>query len=94
MQSVFLNEDALGLGDVFTNAANKVAAARKQNSNTYLNGSISRYSKNLIMSFPAICDNSLPIGTVQMISKAHEKNLATMFEMLFSAMSLSGPGTR
>ncbi|MBO5542757.1 MAG: hypothetical protein J5936_04890 [Acholeplasmatales bacterium] len=90
MQSVFLNEDALGLGDVFTNAANKVAAARKQNSNTYLNGSISRYSKNLIMSFPAICDNSLPIGTVQMISKAHEKNLATMFEMLFSAMSLSG----
>lgn len=87
MRSELIQEDIFDLVDA---AAKNVASARAKNKDTYLSGSISKYSKNLIMSFPAICDNTLPIDTVQLVSKAHEKNLATMFEMLFSAMSLSG----
>ena len=87
MRSELIQEDIFDLVD---GAAKSVTNARAKNKDTYLSGSISKYSKNLIMSFPAICDNTLPIDTVQLVSKAHEKNLATMFEMLFSAMSLSG----
>ena len=88
MQSV-LNEGN-PLLDMVSKELKSVSDKRNKNRKTYLNGSISRYSKNLIMSFPVICDNTLPIDTAQMVSKAHEKNLATMFEMLFSAMSLDG----
>lgn len=91
MRSELIYEQgAQSIFDIISAEYQNMKTARKNNKDTYLSGSISRYSKNLIMSFPTICDNTLPIDTVQMVSKAHEKNLATMFEMLFSAMSLQG----
>ena len=56
----------------------------------YLRGSISRYAKNLTMSFPVLVDDSLSIETAQMISKANEKNIASMLELLFASMSING----
>ena len=80
--------------DAITTVANSVAKdakdAREKNKSTYMYGSISKYTQKLILSFPTICDNTIPMSTTQMISKAHEKNLVSMFEMLFTSMSLSG----
>lgn len=63
---------------------------RKKNHPEYLGGSISRYAKNLIMTFPLLADDSLPISTIQMISKASERNITTMLQMLFSSLSITG----
>lgn len=80
--------------DAITSVVNDVAKdakeARDKNKSTYMYGSISKYTQKLILSFPTICDNTIPMSTAQMISKAHEKNLVSMFEMLFTSMSLSG----
>lgn len=87
MHSV-LNESSFldALGDI----AGSVQKKRADNKTTYMYGSISKYTQKLILSFPTICDNTIPLSTAQMISKAHEKNLVSMFEMLFTSMSLSG----
>lgn len=87
MHSV-LNEGSFldALGDI----AGSVQKKRADNKTTYMYGSISKYTQKLILSFPTICDNTIPLSTAQMISKAHEKNLVSMFEMLFTSMSLSG----
>lgn len=60
----------------------------------YLNGSISNATKDLIMTFPVMCDNSLPISTASMISKAHERNVITMLQLLFSAMQMNSKDGR
>lgn len=87
MHSV-LNEGSFldALGDI----AGSVQKKREDNKTTYMYGSISKYTQKLILSFPTICDNTIPLSTAQMISKAHEKNLVSMFEMLFTSMALSG----
>ena len=57
----------------------------------YLGGSISKYTNNnLIMSFPMLCDNTLSIDTLALISKANERNVVGMLELLFSSLSLKG----
>ena len=63
-------------------------------SSSYLNGSISNYSKDLIMSFPMMCDNSLSPSTASMISRANERNIVTMLELLFASMNLHGNSGR
>ena len=54
----------------------------------YLGGSISQYSKNLIMTFPVLCDNTLSPETASMISKANERTVTTMLQLLFTAMNI------
>ena len=56
----------------------------------YLSGSISNYAKNLVMTFPTMCDDSLSPSTASMISKAHERNIITMLQLLFSSAQLRG----
>lgn len=73
--------------------ANKVYKDNPGNS-SYLNGSISNYSKDLIMSFPMMCDNSLSPSTASMISRANERNIVTMLELLFASMNLHGNSGR
>ena len=55
---------------------------------SYLGGSISQYSKNLVMTFPVLCDNTLSPDTASMLSKANERNITTMLMLLFSAMNI------
>ena len=78
------------LANMASGAAETARRDREKNKSTYMYGSISKYTQKLILSFPTICDNTVPLSTAQMISKAHEKNLVSMFEMLFTSMSLSG----
>ena len=54
----------------------------------YLGGSVSQYSKNLVMTFPILCDNTLSPETASMISKANERNVTTMLLLLFGAMNI------
>lgn len=57
---------------------------------SYLSGSISNYTKNLVMTFPTMCDDSLSPSTASMISKANERNIITMLQLLFSSAQLRG----
>jgi len=61
---------------------------KNDKASNYLGGSISQYSKNLVMTFPVLCDNTLSPETASMISKANERNVTTMLQLLFSAMNI------
>ena len=90
MHSV-LNEGALT--DLFTMISGNARAARKSNAEkgrVYLKGSISKYTNNLTMSFPMLCDATLPIDTATMISTANEYNIVDMLQKLFSSVSIKG----
>jgi hypothetical protein len=91
MQSV-LNEDTIfdTVNTLLKKVDNsKVLEDRRKNSNRYLGGSIASYTKNLTMTFPVLVDDILSIETAQMISKANEKNIASMLELLFASMSFN-----
>ena len=95
MQSILNEENIFDIMNNMLSAAQKVSkdSLKKNSANNskyYLGGSISRYSKGLVMSFPILCDDTLSLETAQLISKANEKNIATMLEMLFASMSLNG----
>ena len=63
---------------------------KPKSDSSYLKGSISEYTKDLVMTFPLMCDNSLPATTASMISKASERNIVTMLELMFASMQLNG----
>ena len=90
MHSV-LNEG--GLSTLFTMISGNARATRKSNADkgrVYLKGSISKYTNNLTMSFPMLCDATLPIDTATMISTANEYNIVDMLQKLFSSVSIKG----
>ena len=90
MHSV-LNEG--GLSNLFTMISGNARATRKSNADkgrVYLKGSISKYTNNLTMSFPMLCDATLPIDTATMISTANEYNIVDMLQKLFSSVSIKG----
>lgn len=57
----------------------------KQKNGPYLRGSISNYTKGLTMTFPMLCDNSLSPETASMLSRANERYIVTMLQMLFAS---------
>jgi hypothetical protein len=61
-------------------------------SGPYLGGSLSNYSKDLIMTFPVLCDNTLPPETASMISRANERYIITMLHLLFASEQIQGSG--
>ena len=63
--------------------------ASKNKKDTYLGGSISKYTKDLVMTFPLMFDTSLSPATAGIISRANERNIITMLELLFGSMQLS-----
>lgn len=90
MHSV-LNEG--GLSTLFAMISGNARATRKSNADkgrVYLKGSISKYTNNLTMSFPMLCDATLPIDTATMISTANEYNIVDMLQKLFSSVSIKG----
>lgn len=66
---------------------------RKKDDN-YLGGSISKYTKDLVMTFPTMFDTSLSPSTAGMISKANERNIVTMLTLLFASMQVSAQSGR
>lgn len=93
MQSSVLNEkddDLISvIKDLVSVVKNPKEQKKKKDSN-YFGGSISKYSKNMILTFPVLCDDTLSIETAQMISRVNEKNITTMLQLLFSSMSIKG----
>ena len=86
---------AAGAKDVLDTIDSEIKYNRRKNledkGSVYLGGSISKYTNNnLIMSFPMLCDNTLSIDTLALISKANERNVVGMLELLFSSLSLKG----
>lgn len=72
----------------FKGDTRKISDDKGNKAKNYLGGSISQYSKNLIMTFPLLCDSSLSPDTASMISKANERNVTTMLQLLFTAMNI------
>src|SRR5574344_799732 len=68
------------------------------NAGTVHNGldrsSIMKASKDLIMSFPVICSDTITPQTAIMITKAVERNCVTTLQLLFSSAYLSGSNGR
>lgn len=82
-----------GLSFLSKVASGEISVLDKKSNNdkgVYLNGSISNYAKNLVMTFPTLCDNSLSIDTASMISRANERNIVTMLRLVLSAVQLKG----
>ena len=67
-----------------------ITGANKKYGKYYLGGSISKYTKGLLMSFPVLCDDQISLDSAMNISKANEKNITSMMEMLFASMSING----
>lgn len=61
---------------------------KKKVNDSYLKGSISKFSKNLIMSFPLLCDAGIPVDTAMMVSKANERNIVNMLQLIFMSLNL------
>ena len=76
------------IGNFMANMSSLIYGKKDDNPDNYLNGSISQYSKNLVMTFPVLCDNTLSPETASMISKANERNITTMLQLLFTAMNI------
>ena len=85
-----INEDFYDIKDTaksIVSAVSYVLHGESDPSN-YLGGSIAQYSKNLVLTFPVLCDNTISPETASMISKANERNVTTMLQLLFSAMNI------
>lgn len=91
-----LLEDGTFLGTIISQIdkagkdALEIKDKKKDDNSLYLGGSISNKANNLIMTFPTLCDNSLPASTASMINKANERKIVTMLQLLFASMSLEG----
>lgn len=51
--------------------------------------SLSRASKDLVMSFPVLCDNTIDPRTASMICKAVERKAVTMLQLIFASCSFT-----
>jgi len=56
--------------------------------NSKYNSSISKASKDLIMTFPVICSNTLDAKDATMVSKAIERKCVTMLQLVFASSTL------
>lgn len=57
--------------------------------NKRYSSSISSSTKDLVMTFPVLCSNTINVKTAMMISKAHERKCVAMLQMLFSSIWVS-----
>jgi hypothetical protein len=78
-----------GLANLLKKTEELAGAANRNKNFAYLGGSISKYTSNLVMTFPCMCDDSLSPSTASMISRANERNIVAMLQMLFTSMNIS-----
>lgn len=64
-------------------------SGKAANSSRLTTSSISKASRDLIMSFPVLCEDSIDPRTATMISKAIERKCVTMMQILLSANNMS-----
>lgn len=89
----------LDKGKVFSAIMKTVSSRQKNKSETDFGykdqgalqrSSIMRASKDLVMSFPVLCSNTINPTTAAMITKAVERNAVTTLQLLFSSAYLKG----
>lgn len=86
MKSV-LNEDVIStISDMIKIERKK----QEKNGRKYIGTSISKYVNNLTMSFPMMCDSSVPADTATMINIANEHYVAELLKQMFQSMSIKG----
>lgn len=51
--------------------------------------SITKATSNLVLTFPIIVDESVPLSTATMVAKAVERKMVGLLQMLFSAINIS-----
>lgn len=85
---IFSNGKLNKFGNFLSDIHAIIYGVKDDDPDNYLGGSISQYSKNLVMTFPVLCDNTLSPETASMISKANERNITTMLQLLFTAMNI------
>lgn len=63
----------------------KKSTGQRRRSTTYNMSSIAQAAKNLTMSFPVLCSDTIEPSTASIITKAIERNNVSMLQMLISA---------
>ena len=96
----YLNEvSATGILDVintvanFTDKIDDTASAsdrRGRKANALTTTSIMRAGRDLIMSFPVLCDNTISPATATMVTKAIERMCVAQLQLLFSSAYVTG----
>lgn len=92
MQSILeKNNSVLSAVKGFYDAVSWVPKGSEKNTRDkeYLGGSISKYTKDLVMTFPMLYDSSLSPSTAGMVCKANERNIVSMLQLLFASMQIS-----
>ena len=74
--------------DLLTNN-NLVKRNKLLNSKQTYFSSITKATSNLVLTFPVLVDDSVPLDTARLISKAVEHKMVTMLQMLFSAIDIT-----
>ena len=94
MHSV-LSEDSIF--DVISGIASTIKGSEKEyksKKDMYMKGSVTRYTKDLVMTFPVLADTTIDLNTLQLINKANERNMVTLMQLVFASMSVSGKNGR
>ena len=89
----YLKEDSVlgSFNDLISLATRYRMKLSDKKSPNYLNkSSIAKASKDLIMSFPVLCSDTVDYPTALMICKAIERNSITMLQMLLTSANLTG----
>lgn len=96
----YLNEvSATGILDVINTAANfadkiddttSASDRRSRKANALTTTSIMRAGRDLIMSFPVLCDNTISPATATMVTKAIERMCVAQLQLLFSSAYVTG----
>ena len=96
----YLNEvSATGILDVINTAANfadkiddtaSASDRRSRKPNALTTTSIMRAGRDLIMSFPVLCDNTISPATATMVTKAIERMCVAQLQLLFSSAYVTG----
>lgn len=83
------------IADFGSDVGSMIKNSKNNRAKEYLDrSSISRATKDLVASFPVLCDDSISSGTAAMITKAIERNCLVMLQMLFSSAYLKGSNAR
>lgn len=96
----YLNEvSATGILDIINTAANfadkiddtaSASDRRSRKPNALTTTSIMRAGRDLIMSFPVLCDNTISPATATMVTKAIERMCVAQLQLLFSSAYVTG----
>lgn len=85
----FIKDILDAIEDISRVKDNSLFARGRKDPNSMSVSSLSRASKDLVMSFPVLCDNTIDPRTASMICKAVERKAVTMLQLIFASCSFT-----